>query len=244
MGKSWRHIPGAYDDGGRPDYGRHSPQPEVITGDWAVRRLAKRVECWTEDMMAKGVFGSDIMDDVLAGFDRTIRHAVSYYDPDRRGCNGRPVAATTFLRAAFEYAAMNVVRYLNRKCRSAVRVPIVDTDVEQANKDGFVSSEAPVFSDGCRTMEALWLRMDLDALMRMLPARERTCLRMLCEGHTLEEVASELKTSRRTIQRSVVPVIRLSARLCGFFSHEDSAAGRNRECLYARGGPLRPMWAR
>jgi len=241
MGKTWKRIPGSYDEDGNPNYVRHGRQPEVITAEWAAKRLSRRLDCWIREKVAQGVLSEYDRENALYSFDKTVRRAVALYDPARLGPEGLPVSATTYLRTAFENAAQNIVRDLGRQCRTAVLVSIVDGRAREGEQT--ISSEDPVFSDQCAAVRTLWLMMDVAAFMRCLSPAERVFVRMQYEGHTLEETASALGMTRRSLCRIVVRRVRLVARICGFFSREDVRAGRDREELYVKKACGASVWA-
>jgi len=243
MGKTWRRIPGAFKDDGTPNYDRHTKQPKKITCEWALKRLKPRIECWTDQEIERGYFRPCDREDLIKAFEDRVCKAVSYYDAKRVGSYGGTVAATTYIRVAFEYAAQNVLRDLFRKGGPVEHVSIVEASPDEVRATGVMSSADVALSDRYKSVKSMCFAMDIQTLLRALPEECRTYLKMQCAGYTLEETAEAMKMSRRTLMRHVIPILRFTARLHGFFSQEDVRRGLDNESLYRKGGKFRPSWA-
>lgn len=232
MGKTYRNIKGAYNKDGSRNYKRRVEQPQVIIFDWAYGQLKPRIECWLSQMEVTGMIRVCDTDEYRSIFEHHLRKAISFYDPEKRNEDGRTASAMNYLRNTVENTANNIIESVTRLCRKGQTVFIVSVPCSEAKEQGAVSEEDKTFSDGCKSVKEMWLKMDVDTFLGTLTEEERRVFVLQYIGYTLEETAKEIYLSRRVISRRILPSIRRKARLCGFFTREDCEKGLNREELY------------
>jgi len=232
MGKTYRGVKGAFNKDGSRNYRRRVEQPLVITFDWAMEQLKPRIECWLSQMEVAGMIRACDTDEYRSIFEHHLRKAISFYDPDKRNEDGRTASAMNYLRNTVENTANNIIESVTRLCRKGKTVSIVNMPCAEAKERGAVSEEDRTFSDGCKSVKEMWLKMDVDTFLNTLTEEERKVFVLQYVGYTLEETADEIYLSRRVISRRILPSIRRKARLCGFFSRKDIKNGLNKEEMY------------
>lgn len=221
MSKTWRREERAKHRGGRPavrkvDFTRRSEQPEVVTEEWALKRMAEHVNYVLEVLISAGEVEVSDKADYAAMINRAIIKAVPAYDPDRRDEDGRTTSAVHFFTVVVDNAAFRVRRF-NERMRNGLRtVPIADGQGE-GGPWGAISQYSDLLSDRGRTIRDIELRMDVRTLFGMLTEIERYVLSMRLSGHSYNEIGDSLGCTRQYILKDFVPRIQLVARDCGFF---------------------------
>lgn len=208
---------------------RKSEQPEVITAEWAVGRMAEHVNYELERMIANGEIDVADKADYAAMINRRIVKSVPTYDGEcSGGRRGRAASAVHYFTVVVGNEIGHIRRYLEQACRNAVEIPIAQLPSEEARAHGFLSPDSSEFSEGCRGIRQLELRMDVNTLVGMLKPCECTVLKMRICGFSNEEIADELGCCVSNLRKTHLKNIRRKARRCGFVPASDMRKGAGR----------------
>lgn len=221
MSKTWRREERAKHRGGRKadrnvDFTRRSEQPEVVTAEWALERMAEHVNYVLEVLISAGEVEVSDKADYAAMINRAIIKAVPAYDPDRRDEAGRTTSAVHFFTVVVDNAAFRVRRFNERMRKGPVTVPISDGQGDGGTW-GAVSEHSDILGDRGKTIRDIEFRMDVRTLFGLLTDIERYVLAMRLVGHSYNEIGDSLGCTRQYILKDFVPRIQLVARDCGFF---------------------------
>jgi len=216
MGRTYRNIKGAYNKDGSRNYKRRVAQPAVITPEWAEKMMAPHLQYALQVLVEQGVISSSEVVDYTAVVNRRVRNAAEQYDAEKRNASGKTASAMNYLMSTVENTVANIVKSLNRLRRNAVEVPISSLPPDEAAELGFVSKDDHAFSDECKSVKELILKMDLDTFVRMLTREQYIVFKMRLAGCSNEECGDALFCSRFRVAKQILPRIRKKARLCGF----------------------------
>lgn len=195
------------------DYTRRSEQPEVVTEEWAVERMAEHVNYVLESLIDTGEVYVVDKEDYRSMINREIIRAVPYYDPDRKDEEGRTSSAVHFLTVVVDNAVQRVRRFNRRMRRGHVTVP----PGERPPLPSWISEKSELLGDGGRSVRELELRMDVNTLFGLLTDVEQRVLAMRLEGHSYNDIGDALGCTRQYVLKAFVPRIQLVARDCGFY---------------------------
>ena len=197
------------------DFTRRSEQPEVVTAEWALERMAEHVNYVLEVLISAGEVDVADKADYAAMINRAVIRAVPAYDPERRDEEGRTTSAVHFFTVVVDNAAFRVRRFNERMRKGMKTVPISDWTGEGGPSG--VSACSDFLSDRGRSVRDIELRMDVRTLFGMLTGIERYVLSMRLSGSSYNEIGDSLGCTRQYILKAFVPRIQLVARDCGFY---------------------------
>lgn len=244
MGKTYRNVKGAYKANGERNWERRVEQPEFITPEWAMKMMKPRINHALKELLDQGIIKQYEVEDYFWIIAERIADAVGSYDPDRRNDEGRTASATNYLRTIVENSIANISTAAGRMVRDGEEVPIAGHPPDKARALGYVSANDARFSDGCKTVKMLELRMDMNTLVGMLTADELQVLRLRLAGYTVSELSKCLAIPRMRVVRKLIPGIQCKARFCGFRTRDEIRKGREpwglgkfdaRPCRFRRG---------
>ena len=226
MGKTYRNVKGAYKANGERNWERRVPQPECITPEWAMEMMKPRIEHAVKELLAQGIIKPCEVEDYFWIVSERVADAVDRYDPERRNDEGRTASALNYLRTTVENTIATIIVSSGRLVRDGQEVPITALTPSEAGELGFISENDIRFSDGCRTVKMLELRMDTHTLIGMLTPDELQVLRLRLAGFTVTELSKSLVIPRMTVIRKLVPDIQRKARSCGFVPKSEVRKGK------------------
>lgn len=225
MGKTYRNVKGAYRANGDRNYDRRVTQPEKITVDWAMKKTKQRIEHVLNELVCQEVIDPSEVEDYFWIITERVAEAVGKYDPDRRNTDGRTASAMNYLFTTIDNTVANIVERSSRQLRDGEEVPISKLPPDEAKDLGFISENDMRFSDGCKSIRMLELRMDTHTLVGMLTPDELRVLQYRIMGYTVNELCKMLCVSRMHVIRRIIPSIQRKARFCGFFPSEEIRKG-------------------
>jgi len=225
MGKTYRNVKGAYKANGERNYDRRVRQPDRITPEWAMKMTRQRIEHVLDELVGQEVIDASEVEDYFWILTERVVDAVDMYDPDRRNEDGRTASAMNYLFTTIDNAVANIVERAGRMVRGGEEIPICKLPPDEAKDLGYISENDMCFSDGCRSVKMLELRMDVHMLVGMLTTDELRVLRLRLAGYTVSELSKELGIPRMTIIRRIVPGIQRKARFCGFHTRDEVRKG-------------------
>ena len=188
------------------DYTRRSEQPEVITPEWAVGRMAEHVNYELEQLVEGGRIGFEEKPELAAAINGRICKSLSAYDGDRS-------SAVHFLTVVVDHELSHIRAALDSLKRNVETKPIAFMADEDARALGYVSDET--LSDGSKDVRDLEFRMDIKVLRGMLRPLELRVLNLRLQEFTHVEIGERIGLSRFQIMR-LMKRIRNVARRCGF----------------------------
>lgn len=225
MGKTYRNVKGAFKANGERNYERRVQQPERITPEWAMRMTRQRIEHVLNELVGQGVIDAAEVEDYFWILTERVVDAVDMYDPNRRNEDGRTASAMNYFFTTIDNAVANIVERARRMVRDGEGVPISKLPPDEAKGLGYISEGDMRFSDECKSVKMLELRMDVHALVGLLTADELRVLRLRLAGYTVSELSKELGIPRMTIIRRIIPGIQRKARFCGFHTRDEVRKG-------------------
>lgn len=207
-----------------------------IDMDWAISRMATRVNCVVNDLIKDELICEGEREDYIAKYNAQLVKLARKYDPSRVGKNGRTSSPLHYLRIIEAGLTSNIRDYAIFRKKHFRNHTLVQTYDEAKETPGSVCVEDARMSDGCKNVKELELRMDIKVLEDMLNEEERICLAMRIEGYTQDEVAVEIgkctgrPCDRDHVRKVVMIHLQFKARKCGFyppsekkFSHSSSS---------------------
>ena len=225
MGKTYRNVKGAYKSSGERNYERRVRQPERITPEWAMKMTRPRIEHALAELVLKEIIKPFEFEDYFWTITERVVDAIGKYDPDRRNDDGRTASAMNYLITTVENSVANIVARMSRLVRDGVELPISRLPADEARGLGYISEDDMRFSDGCKSMKMLELRMDTHRLVGMLTADELQVLRLRIAGYTVNELSRMLSIPRMKVVRKLIPGIQRKARFCGFYTRDEVRKG-------------------
>jgi len=225
MGKTYRNVKGAYKANGERNYDRRVQQPERITPEWAMKMTRQRIEHVLNELVGQEVIDASEVEDYFWILTERVVDAVDMYDPDRRNEDGRCASALNYLFTTIDNSVANIVERAGRMVRDGEEIPISKLPPDEAKDLGYISENDMRFSDECRSVKMLELRMDTHTLVGLLTTDELRVLRLRLAGYTVSELSKELGIPRMTIIRRIVPGIQRKARFCGFHTRDEVRKG-------------------
>jgi len=208
------------------EYRRKSVQPDLVTAEWAVGRMAEHINYELERMIVTHEIDASDKADYAAMINRRIVKAVPCYDSDcRRGHCGRSASAVHYFTVVVANEINHIRQYLERACRNAVELPIAQLPPDEARKQGFISPASAEFSDGFKNVRQLDFRLDVNTLIGMLTPDEYTVLKMRLLGYTIDEIGDELGCCGSNVKKTYIKSIRKKARACGFVPSSEIRKG-------------------
>ena len=188
-------------------------EPSRVTREWADKRIAERLT-WSVTQLVKDGWIAEA--DYQFHFE-TIRESVLDaavgYDPGYRTDDGRSCSASHFCLMLVDRKVANVIREVECYRRYVKEVPISFLPESEAEGHGFISEE--VISDGCRTVNDLFFRMDVKVLRGMMTPTELAVFDLRMTEMTMMEIAERLSVSRWFVMR-IIRRIQKKAVKCGF----------------------------
>jgi len=219
MSKTWRRGDG--ERCGRPeahgtgrvgiDYTRRSEQPEVITPEWAVGRMTPHVNYVLSQMIMNGEFLPRDKEDYASMINFRICQSLPGYKAEPR--MGRGASIVHYLTNVVSHEVNHIRMRLSRQMRSALTLPIMLLPEKDKAASGYVSAGA--MSDGCRSVNELVFKMDVNDLRGMMTAAEAEVFDLRMRDMTREEIMAELRISKHAYLKTMASV-RRKARRCGF----------------------------
>ena len=198
-----------------------------IDMDWAISRMATRVNCVVNDLIKDELICEGEREDYIAKYNWMLLKYSEKYDPNRVGKDGRTASPLHYLRIVESGITSNIRDYaLYRKKHFRGRA-LVQTPDEAKETPGSICVEDVKLSDGCKSVKELELRMDIQTLKEMLDEEEEIFLEMRLEGYTQDEIAVEIgkKTGvscdRDHVRKVVMLHVQVKARKCGFYPREE-----------------------
>ena len=190
---------------------------------WAINRMEKRINFVVSGLIEEGLILESEREDYISRYNEQLIRLSGNYDPSFVGPNGKPASPLHYLRIIEGGLTGNIREYALYRKKYARVLSIASTQEEAETVPGMISPNKRPFSDECRTVKQLELRMDVDTLFAMLDVPEGICLSMRIEGFSQEDVALEI--SRRTgkpcdrddIRKSILLRLQAKARKCGFY---------------------------
>jgi RNA polymerase sigma factor (sigma-70 family) len=79
----------------------------------------------------------------------------------------------------------------------------VDRELHFGSEDSLLGLRANVFAREPSPVEAVALAEELEGVMRRLPAPQRRILEMRLQGHAVDEIASRVGCTERTVRRAL-----------------------------------------
>ncbi len=238
MGKTYRYDPYASEDTAyksdewRCEVGESLKPGRGIDPEWAMKRMSKRIACVVDELVREGTIREEEREEYVSIVAAHIVRFAREYDPDRVGKSGRKSSPLHYLRVVEMGLTCNIREYVKFRRENVRMMPIAASRKEAEDIGRSVWVGDPALSDGCRSVQALFLKMDTNTLYEMLTAEERRCLDMRLAGYTQEEIAEELgrlldrPCDRDHVRKVVMLHIRRKARACGFFPPSEVRAGR------------------
>lgn len=188
------------------DYTRRSEQPDVITPEWAVERMAEHVNYELERLIDEERIGFEDKAELTATINGRICKSLSAYDGDR-------ASAVHFLNVVVDHELSHIRAALDSLKRNVETKPIAFMSDEEARALGYVSEET--LSDGSKCVRDLEFRMDIKVLRGMLRPLELRILNLRLQEFTHAEIGERIGLSRFQVMR-LMRRIRSVARKCGF----------------------------
>ena len=225
MGKTYRNVKGAYRENGERNYERRVKQPKSITPEWAMKVTRKRIEYALEDLVKQELILPCEKEDHFWAITERVVKAIDKYDPERKNSDGRTASAMNYLITTVDNAVLNIIEAAKLAAEEMPTVPISSLPPEEAKEQGYISEDDVSFSDYCKNVKALELKMDVNTLVGMLTVEELNILKLRFAGFKDVEISRVLGISRFAIVRRVMPKIQAKARKCGFLSREDIRKG-------------------
>ena len=188
------------------EYARQPDQPDVITPEWAVERMAEHVNYELERLIDEERIGFEDKAELTATINGRICKSLSAYDGDR-------ASAVHFLNVVVDHELSHIRAALDSLKRNVETKPIAFMADEDARALGYVSDET--LSDGSKGVRDLEFRMDIKVLRGMLRPLELRVLNLRLQEFTHVEIGERIGLSRFQIMR-LMKRIRNVARRCGF----------------------------
>lgn len=209
MGRTYR--------GNRPGertFERRIQQPETITFEWARQITAANVDYLLNDLIEQGLVNMFDKGAFRTQFELAILRAVDRYRPERGA------AATTYLAETLHNEYLKIINAARRYARHVVLVPI--GDVYDPVEGGVETCSDAMFSDGCRSVRQLEMKIDIDTIrqiLRRVPGRGRSLVRffdLLVMGHTCHELALRAELPEQYVILKYLHPVRTICRRCGY----------------------------
>ena len=222
MSKSWRGEERERRKGGARerrrnreiDYTRTSEQPDVITPEWALKRMEAHINFALERLIGQGEIGVDEKRDYAAMMRRDVVAAARNYEGGFVGPNGKPASAAHYLTVVVDNAAHRIVSY-NERMRTNPRTLSLDA-ICTSDGEPTESRYADLISDRCKSVRDVDLRLDVERLLLDLDPVSRKVLVLRLKGYSNTEIGDVLGCCRQNVELTHLPKIRKIARICGF----------------------------
>lgn len=206
---------------------KSSASPAPMTPEWAIELMRDRVGSSLDLLVVQNVIPRHEFEDYEQIINAHICRILPTYDGNRKGSLGRTSGVERFLWVAVDNVVKNIKTYVARRRKNLPTMPMIEVDDDDEDEDTKKDCEGESFSDHCKNFKELWLRMDVEVLMRMLNTEERTVLALRLDGLTYPEIVEELKAGgnagidRFHVMNVTMEGIRKAARKCGFVPYSE-----------------------
>lgn len=212
---------------------------KALDAAWAAEAMKERISWLGKRLAAEGAVAEEWREDAECAMRLAVLRAAGRYDPDAARAAGKAAASPLhWLHVAADREARHIMlRGWYRKRRARFTPLELDADgcvkAEGARGGGAGTrgENARAASDGCRSMKALFFRLDRATLRAMLARGERRLLDLRLGGATFDEAAAALGVTRATLRRRFLAPLAAKAAACGF----SPARGKNAAGFRARG---------
>ena len=175
-----------------PNYDGYDWVKGTIDVDWAMKRMAPRINYLLNNLARGGVILDSDIEDFRQKFNIQIIKAAGKYDPDHVGKSGRKSSPLHYLRVVERSITAAICSYAKLKTRTVpLATPQISDDDEEEDSSTAGVIER-VASDGCFSMKKLFFRMDYFMFLKSLTPVERCVLLMLLNNCTQDAIAEEV----------------------------------------------------
>lgn len=188
------------------EYARQPDQPDVITPEWAVGRMAEHINYELEQLIEGRRIRIEDKPELAAAIKERICKSLPAYDEGKS-------SAVHFLTVVVDNEMSHIRAALDSMKRNIETKPIAFMTTEEARALGYISEET--LSDGSKCIRDLEFRMDVKVLRGMLRPLELRVLDLRLQEFTHEEIGERIGLSRFQVMR-LMKRIRSVARKCGF----------------------------
>lgn len=232
MSKTFRYDPEAggavkkHSDGVRPL--DNTPQGwdlanQCIDKAWILSRFAFRVRRVVRSLICDGLIDESEMDEYVMRLNWIMLRHSERYDPTRVGANGRPASPFHFMSILLHGFALNLRDYAMYRKKYFRRVTLVQTKDEAMMTPRSISVQELRLSDGCKNVEKLHFRLDMQTLIEGLSPAGRIFLGMRLRDKSQEETAAKIaeltgrQCDRDRVRKVIEPYVQRVARRLGFY---------------------------
>lgn len=210
-----------------------SRDPEQQVMEMAINMMHDRVDEVVSGFVAGALIQQYEHEDYVSIINAHICRALLTFDPSKKGKNGKKSSLSHFLWVVIDNIAFVAREYLIKRREMRLNTGSIDK-LEEEDEDeleNLSSDDNSWLSDGCKSVEELILKMDLQVLGRMLTEEEMACLSGRIQGVSDAEIADRLGNGadRYHIQKVVIPRIQEKARKCGFIPRSEVEGNRARK---------------
>lgn len=190
-----------------------SSEPMNVTREWADKRIADHLAWSVTQLVKDGWIAAADYQYFFEMIREVVLDAAVGFDPEYRTADGDSCSPSHYCLMLVDRKVANVIREVEIYRKYIKEVPISYLPEDDAEKHGFVSEE--VISDGCRTINELFFRMDVMTLRGMLTPTELAVFELRMIEMTMQEIGDRLAVSRWVVMR-VLRRIQKKCIECGF----------------------------
>lgn len=196
-------------------YAERTPEPEVITPEWAVARMEDQVSFKVAQLLQQGCITDAQMDDYEQMFKLAILDALPKYDPERKASNGRTSSATHFMTVVLEKTVAKAIESIECARKAAEMIPIETLD-DESESQGAIRNAVFSLDDRGEFVERLDFEMDMATIATLLPARERKVFLLVLQGYNHLEICAAIGMGKSAYYEFVIPAIAKVLVRCGY----------------------------